>query len=1309
MNKKIRSLGLILVILLTPALMPAWSSESAAGTLDGGTGATERIALDSVPIPLPHDCDGVTPPGESPPACCAYGYVYYDGVPVAGANVHIESEYGELDTTTASGGASGEPYYAADLSAAPLLVSPGDIITVTASHEASSASAAYEAAPDGQQVDVAIVINRTLLFGDGSDGDLTIGSGQTYSIDSARTALSATANAGQNTLSVASSSGFAPGNEVFAIQIQGTGAGWYEFGIIESVGSGSLTLSGNLANTYTAGGNSKAQVLRVPYYRNVTVQDGGTLTAHAWDGNTGGIVVFRSSQQLLVQSGAIIDLAGKGFRSPGVQTTAREEQIARIGEQGEGTDGPVGTRSTSANGNGGGGGGYDTNDVWAGGRGGAGGGNGTAGTGGAGSGGGNAEGGNSVGGSACGNGQLTILCLGGGGGQGGINDTMNNASSYSSGGGTGSGSVILSARSVIVEGNVAANGNQGVDNNQPSGYYFSAAGGGGAGGSILITGESAALGTNKVTAMEGRGGYAAYPPTAGDRDGGTGGVGRIRIEYGTLSGSTNPSASTQQREFHTGPIVTIHTIYPHPATQGQDIVTCRGSAVDNDEDGASITQYVWRSDLDGILSTQAEFTKPASELSVGTHTIYFKARDDEGEWSEEISSVLAINEAVAPPAADFTADVLSGTVPLTVTFTSQSTGNITFYQWDFGDGATSPQQNPVHVYESSGTFAVSLTVTGPGGSDTETKAGYITATSETPESPLAEFTADVTSGTAPLTVQFTNQSTGDISSYSWDFGDGGASTQQNPAHTYDSAGAFTVSLTVTGPGGSDTDTKTDYITATSETPESPLAEFTADVTSGTAPLTVQFTNQSTGDISSYSWDFGDGGASTQQNPAHAYDSAGAFTVSLTATGPGGSDTETKVDYITALSDVEASWTFLLYLAGDNNLHRFLDDALHRLEENINPNVNVLVLIDGAGNNNTWRYDVQPGGDYTDNVNRWYMGELGMDDPQTLTNFVDWARQNYSATHTYLAIADHGLGTGGTAWDDTSGTHAHITVAELRTALQEATLDGADPLDVVHYDSCLMAMIENAYQIKEYASYLVASENLGWGIFAYDEYLDGVTESTTPRDLAVAVADKYHNHGWLSGYPRTISALDLSRAGTVKDAVSSLAAALQGSLEENKYYISNTRDATQKFDSQDYYRITLEDEYLDLYHFAQLIKQNVPDDTVKDAAQGVMDAIGAVGEGFVVAEHHESGSRYGAYWDLDNAHGVAIYYPPASGGYHYSDYLGHVFRFTADSEWDEFLLAYFGVMGLPPLPGEDPGVPPVLEPGRKVYLPAVSRN
>jgi PKD repeat protein len=180
------------------------------------------------------------------------------------------------------------------------------------------------------------------------------------------------------------------------------------------------------------------------------------------------------------------------------------------------------------------------------------------------------------------------------------------------------------------------------------------------------------------------------------------------------------------------------------------------------------------------------------------------------------------------------------------------------------------------------------------------------------EPPVADFSGSPTSGPAPLTVTFTDQSTGDITSWSWDFGDGGTSTDQNPTHTYTSTGYYTVSLMVSGPGGSDTETKINYITVGYP---APIADFTASPLSGTVPLTVTFTDQSTGDITSWSWDFGDGGTSSARHPSHIYEDAGTYTVSLTVSGPGGSDTETKTDYITvnALPGIPiASISFIWY-------------------------------------------------------------------------------------------------------------------------------------------------------------------------------------------------------------------------------------------------------------------------------------------------------------------------------------------------------------------------------------------------------------
>ncbi|MCU0485256.1 MAG: PKD domain-containing protein [Anaerolineales bacterium] len=257
----------------------------------------------------------------------------------------------------------------------------------------------------------------------------------------------------------------------------------------------------------------------------------------------------------------------------------------------------------------------------------------------------------------------------------------------------------------------------------------------------------------------------------------------------------------------------------------------------------------------------------------------------------------------APVEADFSAAPTSGPASLLVSFTNLSSGDYATCSWSFGDGGTSTScVNPSHTYASAGVYTVSLTVSGLGGTDTETKASYITVYAPV----AANFSAAPTSGPASLLVSFTNLSSGDYTTCSWNFGDGGSSTScVNPSHTYASAGVYTVSLTVSGLGGTDTETKVGYITVYAPV----AANFSAAPTSGPASLLVNFTNLSSGDYATCSWNFGDGGSSTScVNPSHTYASAGVYTVSLTVSGLGGTDTETKASYITVYVPVAADFS-----------------------------------------------------------------------------------------------------------------------------------------------------------------------------------------------------------------------------------------------------------------------------------------------------------------------------------------------------------------------------------------------------------------
>jgi PKD repeat protein/subtilisin family serine protease len=160
---------------------------------------------------------------------------------------------------------------------------------------------------------------------------------------------------------------------------------------------------------------------------------------------------------------------------------------------------------------------------------------------------------------------------------------------------------------------------------------------------------------------------------------------------------------------------------------------------------------------------------------------------------------------------------------------------------------------------------------------------------------VADFTGTPTSGCAPLTVQFTDASAGGATTWSWTFGDGGTSNLKNPSHQYTSAGTYTVTLIAGNGTCNNTKTRTDYITVNA----TPVAAFVGSPTSGYIPLTVNFTDQSTGGPTAWAWTFGDGGTSNLQNPSHQYTNAGTYTVTLTASNACGSNQLVKTNYITA--------------------------------------------------------------------------------------------------------------------------------------------------------------------------------------------------------------------------------------------------------------------------------------------------------------------------------------------------------------------------------------------------------------------------
>ncbi len=266
------------------------------------------------------------------------------------------------------------------------------------------------------------------------------------------------------------------------------------------------------------------------------------------------------------------------------------------------------------------------------------------------------------------------------------------------------------------------------------------------------------------------------------------------------------------------------------ADAGEDQTVFEGKTVTLDGSASSgvIATYKW-TQTDGIPVTLSDVTAvqpffAAPQVEAGDIALSFsltlRGVDlSDGSGVPESSDTVTVTVSDVPaPVASFNAaktsevsetsevSAVSGNVPLDITFTDTSQGEITEWQWNFGDGFQGLEQNPAHTYSLSGTYTVSLTVKGPGGEDTEVRNDYVTA-NLVPVS--ADFTAEPTEGPAPLKVVFTPELQGEITEQVWDFGDGKTSSLSE--HVYETVGQYTVSLTVTGPGGSVTETKENHI------------------------------------------------------------------------------------------------------------------------------------------------------------------------------------------------------------------------------------------------------------------------------------------------------------------------------------------------------------------------------------------------------------------------------------------------------------------------------------------------------------------
>ncbi len=291
------------------------------------------------------------------------------------------------------------------------------------------------------------------------------------------------------------------------------------------------------------------------------------------------------------------------------------------------------------------------------------------------------------------------------------------------------------------------------------------------------------------------------------------------------------------------------------------------------------TYISWNWDFGDGSTASTEQHPSHTYATAGTYMVCLTTSNTCGN-AQECHQVVVCDDAVAVASA--TADYLAAT------FTDASTGTVTGWQWDFGDGASSTDQHPGHTYPAPGTYTYCLIATNDCGYS-DTICGTVTV--------CDTLAANYSHITDILATTFTDLSNEAIS-WTWDFGDGVTSTDQNPVHGFTAPGVYNVCLAVTNACGED-DTICQAVTICGV----PTAAYLAEVDG----LAAQFTDWSTGVVDDWHWDFGDGNSSSDQNPEYTYPADGTYNVCLVA-GNSCGYSNTICQDVTVCGYPEASFT-----------------------------------------------------------------------------------------------------------------------------------------------------------------------------------------------------------------------------------------------------------------------------------------------------------------------------------------------------------------------------------------------------------------
>jgi hypothetical protein len=347
------------------------------------------------------------------------------------------------------------------------------------------------------------------------------------------------------------------------------------------------------------------------------------------------------------------------------------------------------------------------------------------------------------------------------------------------------------------------------------------------------------------------------------------------------------------------------------------------------------------------------------------------------------------------------------------------------------------------------------------------------------------------------------------------------------------------------------------------------------------------------------------------------------------------------------------WTIMHYTAADNNLTEFMVHDVNEMEAvGSTKNMNLVVQLDKGGSD-CKRYYLTKDKDYK-NINSPVlqdMGSINMADPKVLTDFIVFAQKNYPAENYALILSDHGGGWPGAIEDDSHG--GWMTTPDIRKGIDDAIAQTGKKIDVLGFDACLMASTEVAYELKDDAKFMVASEQTeggdGW---SYTPLLTQKSLKVLERSLRERLnipPDEFAKkmvslaQGIQVSLP-TMSATDLSKMNAVADA-SNLFAGQIILTDTPKAVLKNIIWNTQSFSG-----------FKDYYHFAEQVANSneITDTKLKKSATGMMEALKSA----VIAEEHSK--------IYPNAHGLTAEIPShGSTRAQYKD-----LKFAKDTQWDE---------------------------------------